>query len=100
MSARRFEPGPQPQEPGRIVAVEVPLAGSDQDVRSHVDLNLNVEQAQGLERLRAGLESHHARLKNGRPVHSAADACRWICESLAAASETPDATGGEATPAA
>lgn len=48
----------------------------------HVEMQLNGEQALALARLRAGLEGHGCRLKNGRLVASRIDAVRWLLEQL------------------
>lgn len=76
-------------------AMSVPLAPVDPKANTDVriDVHLIGAQARGFRRLRNGLDAAQARLlapgqrageePKGRPVHSAVDAVRWICERLA-----------------
>lgn len=55
--------------------------------RMHLNHILRAKAASGLMRLRNGLRAQHAELSEGRPVHTLADALRYLLETLDDASK-------------
>jgi hypothetical protein len=83
------DPRAEPGEAPAVVAIEIPLAepGAGYATR-HVECRLTVAQADALGRVRSALEATGARVHTAaagspRPVQSAADAIRWLLESIA-----------------
>jgi hypothetical protein len=70
--------------PPGVIEIEIPVADFPADcyLSRHVQAQLDATQRIGLRRLSAGLAATDARLKNGRPVKSKADAIRWLLERL------------------
>jgi len=62
--------------------IEVPIAAPGEGcyLSPHLDMRLSDPQARRLHEIREGLIGSSARLSNGRPVVSTADAVRWMLE--------------------
>jgi hypothetical protein len=67
---------------GTVATIEVPLGEPREGVylSPHLDMRLSDPQARRLHEIREGLIGSSARLCNGRPVVSTADAVRWMLE--------------------
>ena len=66
------------------VTIEFPIVDLNPEhyQARHVEVQLDGRQRASLSRLRAGLESGHLKLANGKPVWSNADAVRWLIEQV------------------
>lgn len=51
-------------------------------VRSHLNVQLERDNAEKFLRVRQGLRDENAKLDNGRPVYSSADTLRWMLENM------------------
>lgn len=66
------------------VVIEAPLGEIGPGHRSrHVQLWLNTQQAETMQRLVVGLRDKREVTVNGKEVRSAADTIRWLLEALA-----------------
>ena len=72
------------KHPAELMTVRAPLGEikPDSHVSRHVDSRLTAAQGLALKRLVAGLDASHARLANGRPVVTGAEAMRWLLEQI------------------
>jgi len=68
-----------------FVRLDIPVALTDSDAyrSTHVDVQLNREQAESMHRIFHGLDQAGARLQNGRRIATNADAFRWLLEEAA-----------------
>lgn len=86
------------REPAAVLAVDVPIADAStvdgKHKTRHVDISLSASEAATLARVRNALNEADARLssREGKHVHSSADAVRWLLERVRDA-ETPEGGG-------
>lgn len=82
----------------RVVTTTIAAPVAELNARAHrprhVEVNLTARQGEGLQILRDGLYERSARLANGKPIASNADAIRWWLEQLPEALMSRDIESG------
>ena len=83
MTKRKKRTGSEPGQNGTRT-ITLPLAEPPESgyTTRHVDVQLSMEQAVNLRRLREGLHAQATKLKDGRYVQSTPDAVRYLLEQL------------------